>query len=103
VGSVVLNFRVGYRSADTEFDAWVLRLGSVEEFMLERLEPKRGRELSGGDIFAAYRSWCGKRSDVPYSQQEFGRQFRELAALSSIAFSGSGTHGVYVDVSLSGW
>ena len=83
-----------------EKDEAAMALGSVEEFMLERLELKPGRELSAGDVFAAYRSWCAKRGDVPFRQHEFGRQFRELAVISRIGFSGTGGQGVYVNIAV---
>jgi hypothetical protein len=83
-----------------EKDEGVMKMGSVEDFMLERLEPNPGRELSGGDVFAAYRSWCVKRGGVAFSQHEFARQFRELAKLSHIEFSGAGGQGVYVNVTV---
>jgi hypothetical protein len=83
-----------------EKDAAAMVLGSVEEFMLERLELKLGRELSAGDVFAAYRSWCGKRGSVPFRQHEFGRQFSELAKISRIGFSGVGGQGVYLNVAV---
>jgi hypothetical protein len=77
-----------------------MTLGSIEEFMLERLEPRAGGQLSGGDLFMAYRGWCGGKSLVPYVRKEFAQRFAVLASESGIGFSGKQGHGVYRDVAV---
>ena len=75
-----------------------MKLGMVEDFMFERLEPKRGTQLSGGDLFLAYQSWCDGKTMVAFNRKEFGRQFNDLAIVAGIGFTGSNGHGVYRDV-----
>jgi hypothetical protein len=77
-----------------------MKIGLVEDFMLERLVPNRGRELSGGDLFTAYRKWCSDRTLVALKREEFAREFAELAADAGIACSGNEGNGVYRDVSV---
>ena len=77
-----------------------MRLGAIEQFMLERLEPKAGGQLSGGDLFLAYRKWCVTNAFIPVTRRKFGDAFAQLAAASGIAFSGQKGHGVYRDVAV---
>ena len=78
-----------------------MKLGLVEEFMLEGLERRQGGQLSGGDLFMAYRSWCTGKTVEPYGRKEFRRQFANLAALAGISQSGVNGSGVYRDVAIS--
>ena len=77
-----------------------MKLGAIDQFMLERLEPKAGAQLSGGDLFLAYRKWCSKNALIPMARRQFGNEFAQLAAASGIVFSGQKGHGVYRDVAV---
>ena len=57
-----------------------MKLGAIEQFMLERLEPKAGGQLSGGDLFLAYRKWCATNAFIPVARRQFGNGFTQLAA-----------------------
>lgn len=81
--------------------ARAMKLGAVEEFMLEGLERRQGGQLSGGDLFMAYRRWCTSKTVVPYGRKEFRRQFANLAAMAGISQSGVNGSGVYRDVVIS--
>jgi hypothetical protein len=55
------------------------RLGKVEKYALERLEPCEDSELKVSEMFADYQVWCGWRGDVALSRKVFGEVFDELA------------------------
>ena len=78
-----------------------MTLGRIEEFVLERLEPRAGKELSGGDLFIAYRRWCAEKRLVALKRDQFSREFADVAAETGIMFSGTGGNGVYRDVGVS--
>jgi hypothetical protein len=61
--------------------------------VLPRLEPRPGGQLSGGDLFLAYKGWCDKGGFTSHERGAFGRQFTDLAKVADIMFSGKGTQG----------
>jgi hypothetical protein len=75
--------------------------GAVEEFMLARVEPRPGAQVSTGDLFLAYGLWCRKAGLEPCELAAFKTRFSELAELAGVGFSGTGDNGVYTDVGLS--
>jgi len=55
------------------------RLGKVEEYALERLEPCQDSEVKVSELFADYQVWCGWRGEVALSRKVFAEVFEELA------------------------
>lgn len=55
------------------------RLGPVEGFVVERLEPHEDGSLTMGMLFAGYSTWCGENGLVPYARRDFQHRFGKLA------------------------
>ncbi len=77
-----------------------MKLGTVDDFMLERLEPHDGGELTKGDVYFAYAAWCREKRLIPLARERFGKNLDELAALAGIIFSGRDGNGIYRDIGL---
>ena len=71
------------------------------EFMLERLEPQSGSELSAGDIYLAYKRWCREKQAVALKRHDLLEEFAAYATKAGIPFSGTSGWVVYRDVTLS--
>lgn len=57
------------------------KLGEVESYVLDRLEPHEDGEVPLPDVFDDYVVWCRWRGYVPYARKEFARQFGAVARL----------------------
>lgn len=55
------------------------RLGHVEGFVVERLEPHEDGSVTIALLFAAYATWCGEKGLVPYARRDFQQRFGKLA------------------------
>lgn len=75
-----------------------VKLGSVDVYALERLEPKAGAEAREPEIFADYQVWCRWRGDVPHSRDEFARLFGDLAKAVGMDRDLRGKVNIYRDV-----
>ena len=55
------------------------RLGTVEGYMLTRVAPEVGHQLTCSDAFTDYRSWCEREGLAPFRETEFVRLFEVLS------------------------
>lgn len=78
------------------------RLGLVEQYALERLEPREGSEVKVSELFADYQVWCGWRGEVALSRKVFGDVFEELAREVGMRRIQRARQYIYEDVRLIG-
>lgn len=78
------------------------RLGLVEQYALERLEPSADSEVKLSDMFADYKVWCGWRGEVAFSRKVYGEVFEGLAQELGMRRIQRQRQYVYLDVRLVG-
>jgi len=55
------------------------RIGSVEDFVLEALEPMPGASITDAELLEAYESWCGGHGMDAFDAAQFAARFGALA------------------------
>lgn len=75
------------------------RLGHVDAYMLERIEPGEG-VLAEAELFEDYVRWCRKGKAVAYAEAEFACRFAELGAGAGLAATSRGRRLFYRGVQL---
>lgn len=61
------------------------RLGAVDAYALDRLEPAEGCEVAEADLYADYVVWCRWRGEAAFDRAEFVRAFAGLARAAGMA------------------
>lgn len=78
------------------------RLGVVEDYMLARVVPEPGRQITCSAVFADYREWCADTSAVPLREAAFIASFETVARASGIRLRQRGGNLSFMDMGLSG-
>lgn len=86
---------------ELEYVAEAKRVGDVEEFAVQRVNPALGRTVTSSDLFASYRRWCGKGGEAPMSELEFYNRFEAIAKELKLAVRQRSGRLEYVDVAAS--
>ena len=85
----------------------IRRLGAVEAFMLARLVPADGQQLTCSEAFRSYRGWCDAEGLAPFREAEFTRTFEAVAREAGIPLRQRGSNLSFMDTALttsgSGW
>jgi hypothetical protein len=85
-----------------ETETSAMRLGPVDVYAMERLEPRLDGEVGEEALFADYVVWCRWRGETPYEQRLFLRQMMEIGEEVGIPRRELGGNRVYCDVGLLG-
>lgn len=85
----------------------VRRLGAVEAFMVARVVPAEGHQLTCSEAFAGYRAWCDSEGFAALREAEFTRTFEAVAREAGIPLRQRGSNLSFMDTALttsgSGW
>jgi hypothetical protein len=73
------------------------RLGMVEGYMLARVVPEPGRQLTCSDAFLDYRAWCERQGFAPFRETEFIRVFEAIAREAGIPLRQRGGNLSFMD------
>lgn len=76
------------------------RLGAVEAFMLARLIPTAGRQLTCSEAFAGYRAWCDSKGYAAFRETVFTRTFEAVAREVGIPLRQRGSNLSFMDAAL---
>lgn len=79
----------------------VKRLGYVDGYMLERIEPGDGMTAVDA-LHEDYVRWCRRRNAVPYGKAEFARRFEDLGRDVGLEATSRGQRGYYRNLRLVG-
>lgn len=92
---------VPWRSAQPSFVTEARPVGEVEQFVLERLEPRQGEGLTVLSLFQHYASWCQARGEAPLLGPAFSEGFAQIARECGLRARGRGDNRKYLNLGLS--
>lgn len=76
------------------------RLGAVKSYMLARVVPELGCQLTCSDAFLDYRAWCVQEGLAPFRETEFIRVFEAIAREAGIPLRQRGGNLSFIDTGL---
>lgn len=76
------------------------QLGSVEAYMLARVTPEPGQQVTCSVVFEDYRTWCEREMFAPLREDQFVAIFEDVARAAGIPLRQRGSNLSFLDTVL---
>lgn len=75
-------------------------IGTVEAYVLARVAPEPGAQVTCSAVFEDYRSWCARETLIPLREVEFVGAFEQVAREAGIPLRQRGGNLSFLDMAL---